>query len=86
MAVQCVDSLAACTPLLLTWLGEAYRIAGRREDAAQVAQRALDRARHQGEQGYEAYALRLLAAIDGDDTRYREAMERAEALGMRRPT
>jgi tetratricopeptide (TPR) repeat protein len=75
--------LRACSPLLITWLGEAYLIAGRRDDAGRAAQRALDRARQQGEQGYEAYALRLLAEIEQSETRYRAALERAEALGMR---
>jgi tetratricopeptide (TPR) repeat protein len=77
--------LRACSPLLLTWLGEAYLTAGRRDDAAHAAERALERARTQGEQGYETYALRLLAEIEGSETRSREAIERAEALGMRRP-
>ena len=75
--------LRACSPLLITWLGEAYLRTGRRDDAGRAAQRALERARQQGEQGYEAYALRLLAEIEGSERRTREAADRAQALGLR---
>jgi hypothetical protein len=37
----------------------------------------------QGEQGYEAHALRLLAEIERSESGYRAALARAEAVGMR---
>jgi tetratricopeptide (TPR) repeat protein len=41
-------------PLLLAYLGEAHLLSGRRDDAAGVAQRALDLAHRQKERGNEA--------------------------------
>lgn len=75
--------LRACSPLLITWCGEAYRIAGRVRDATQTARRALDRARHLGERGYEAHALHLLAKIEQSPEHYREAIDLTETVGMR---
>jgi tetratricopeptide (TPR) repeat protein len=46
--------------LFITWLGEAYLLAGRIEDGAAAAQRALTLARRHGERGAEAWALRLV--------------------------
>jgi tetratricopeptide (TPR) repeat protein len=70
-----------CNSLWIGWWGEAALLAGRLEDAMQHATRALDIARAQKEQGYEAYALRLLGSI----AVHRHPMEvaPAEALGMR---
>ena len=78
--------------LLLTYLSEAYLLAGRHEDARQNAERALELARAHKEPGYEGWALRLLAEIAlGSDppdtaraTEYgRKALTMAEELGMR---
>jgi tetratricopeptide (TPR) repeat protein len=78
--------------LRLTWLGEAYLIADRADDAAQAAARALALAREQRERGHEAWALRLLGAIDAArptpavdacEARFREALDLAEQLGLR---
>jgi class 3 adenylate cyclase/tetratricopeptide (TPR) repeat protein len=79
-------------PLLLTCLGEGYLIAGHPVRALEVAKRALALAHDQRERGNEAWVLRLLAEIathaDAPDPgvagrAYREAIARAEELGMR---
>jgi tetratricopeptide (TPR) repeat protein len=75
--------LRACSPLFLTWLGEAYLSAGRWRDAAQSARRAADRARVQGERGLEAYAARLVAQVEQSEPQYHAVIELASSLGMR---
>jgi tetratricopeptide (TPR) repeat protein len=79
-------------PLFLAYLGEAYLLAGRRDDAITVAQRALALAHRQKERGNEAWVLRLLGEIaaqaDPPDVKsaeehYRQALARADELGMR---
>jgi tetratricopeptide (TPR) repeat protein len=79
-------------PLLLAYLGEAHLRAGRRDDAAGVAQRALDLAHRQKERGNEAWVLRLLADIalhadlpdpESAQGHYTHALARANELGMR---
>ena len=79
-------------PLLLTYLGEAHLLPGRRDDAVAVAQRALDLAHRQKERGNEAWVLRLLgniaARVDPPDLEaaeghYTQALARASELGMR---
>jgi tetratricopeptide (TPR) repeat protein len=81
-----------CNSLWIGWWGEAALLAGRLEDARQHATRALDIARAQKEQGYEAYAWRLLGSIavhsrptdiEPAAAHYRQARDLAEALGMR---
>jgi tetratricopeptide (TPR) repeat protein len=77
----------------VSWLGEAYLMAGRREEANQAASRGLSLAREKRERGYEAWALRLLGEIAAykDDPPevgeakdyYRQALALAEELGMR---
>jgi tetratricopeptide (TPR) repeat protein len=78
--------------LQLSWLAEAYLLAGRREEAHQVASRGLSLAREKKERGYEAWTLRLLGEIashrDPTDVEkaedyYRQALALAEELGMR---
>jgi class 3 adenylate cyclase/tetratricopeptide (TPR) repeat protein len=78
--------------LQVTWLGEAYLLAGRREEAKQVASRGLSLAREKKERGYEAWALRLLGEIaaredppdvEEAEDHYRKALALAEELGMR---
>jgi tetratricopeptide (TPR) repeat protein len=79
-------------PLLLAYLGEAHLVAGRRDDAAEVARRALDLAHRQKERGSEAWVLRLLGDIAAHDDspnsetakgHYNHALARANELEMR---
>jgi predicted ATPase len=79
-------------PLFLAYLGEAHLLAGRRDDAAAVGQRALDLAHRQKERGNEAWVLRLLGDIaaqadppdlESAEGHYTQAMARADELGMR---
>jgi class 3 adenylate cyclase/tetratricopeptide (TPR) repeat protein len=79
-------------PLLLAYLGEAHLLAGRRDDASEVARRALDLAHGQKERGNEAWVLRLLGEIaahaDPPDLEsaamhYSQALARSDELGMR---
>ena len=74
------------------WLGEAYRLAERSEEARAMAEETLDLARERGLRGIEAYALRLLGEIAAHDAppeieaaeaRYRDAFTLATELGMR---
>jgi class 3 adenylate cyclase/tetratricopeptide (TPR) repeat protein len=73
-------------------LGEALFAADRSDEARAAATRALDLAREHGEQGHEAWVLRLLgeiaagprlAATDEAEGYYREALALAERLDMR---
>jgi tetratricopeptide (TPR) repeat protein len=73
-------------------LGEALLAAGRVDEALVAATRALDLARARGEQGHEAWALRLLGEIaaqpratdaDTAESHYRLAIALAERLDMR---
>jgi class 3 adenylate cyclase/tetratricopeptide (TPR) repeat protein len=81
-----------CNSLWIGWWGEAALVAGRLDDAMQHATRALDIAHAQKEQGYEAYARRLLGSIavhrhptevEPAEAHYRQALALAEDLGMR---
>ncbi|MGH7323574.1 MAG: AAA family ATPase [Candidatus Rokuibacteriota bacterium] len=74
------------------WLGEAYLLAGRVNEAVEHAQGALDLSRERKEQGYQAYALRLLGEVhsrlDPPDLQnavdhFRHAIILAEELSMR---
>lgn len=74
----------------LVYLGEAYVLADRFEDALQLAGRALTLARERGQRPYEARALRLLGEVNARreppeqaDGHYRDALALAEELGMR---
>ena len=67
-------------------------LAGRLEAAMQLGRQALEVTRTQKQQGYQAYALRLLGdvaahhtppAVEAAERQYREALALAEALGMR---
>jgi tetratricopeptide (TPR) repeat protein len=73
-----------------TYLGEAYLIAGRLDDAARLASHSLGLARERKERGFEAHALRLTAAVAARHERageaedaYRRALALATELGMR---
>ena len=77
-------------PLFRVYLGEAYVLAGRLEDALELAERALTFARESGQRGDEAWALRLLGEVtarrdppEHADGHYRDALALAEELGMR---
>jgi tetratricopeptide (TPR) repeat protein len=78
--------------LHVVWLGEAYLLADRLEEASTEAQRALEFARAHQERGHEAYALRLLGEMAAQrelpdvaqaEAHYRQALALAEELGMR---
>jgi tetratricopeptide (TPR) repeat protein len=86
-----IRRLAYHTPAV-THLSEAYLLTGRLDEARQLAQRALDRARTHQERGHEAWILRLLGDIaaqsappDGMQAadHYHQALTLAEELGMR---
>jgi tetratricopeptide (TPR) repeat protein len=73
-------------------MGEALLAAGRFDEARAAAEHALDLARERGEQGHEAWTLRLLGelaahphatATDVAESHYRDALALAERLGMR---
>jgi tetratricopeptide (TPR) repeat protein len=78
--------------LWLIHLSEGHWLAGRLDDAAQSAIRALELARAHQERGHQAYALRLLGEIAAHrepseiapaQTHYRQAVTLAKELGMR---
>jgi tetratricopeptide (TPR) repeat protein len=78
--------------LRVGYLSEAYLLAGRMQEAVQLAGRALDLARAHKERGHEAWALRLLGEIATHQAppeigpaahHYRQALALAEELGMR---
>ena len=74
-------------------LGEAYRLAGRMDEALTITNRNLALARKRGERGHEAYGLRILgdiiaaspeaAAIETAKSNYDAAMSLADTLGLR---
>jgi tetratricopeptide (TPR) repeat protein len=75
----------------LAWLGEAYLLAGRIDEAVPLAMRALDLARAHKERGHEAWSLRLLGevyahqhppAFKPAEAAYRQALALAAELGM----
>ena len=78
-------------PLLLVKCGEIHLLAGERDEAAGLANRALRLARDQKERGNEVYARQLLAEIcvseqpdSGESERhYRGALSLATELSMR---
>jgi len=78
--------------LRVGYVSEAYLLAGRMEEAVQLAGRALDLARDHKERGYQAWALRILGEIAAHQDppeiepathHYRQALALAEELGMR---
>jgi tetratricopeptide (TPR) repeat protein len=79
-------------PLWMVYLGEAYLLAGRLEEAYQQAGDALHLSRGLKQRGYEAHALRLLGEIaahreppevEPAEAFYVQALALADALGMR---
>jgi len=78
--------------LLLVYLGEAYLLAHRIEDALASADRALRLTRERSERGYEAWALRLIGELASHrepfdlviaEGHYRQALKLADELDMR---
>jgi tetratricopeptide (TPR) repeat protein len=78
--------------LWLIYLAEAYLLAHRTPDSLTLAHRALALSREHKEEGYEAWALRLLAEIAATadpparpeaEARYQEALALGERLRMR---
>jgi class 3 adenylate cyclase/tetratricopeptide (TPR) repeat protein len=76
----------------LTFLGEAYLLAGRLTEAKAQAERALQWSRDRKERGFEAWVLRLLAEIamrtsPAEDAtagnHFQQALSLGAALGMR---
>jgi tetratricopeptide (TPR) repeat protein len=92
---QGVGSNVSTAGMHLLWriyLSEAYLLAGRREEASQLAGRALELARQHNERANQAWVLRLLGeiAIQSDplkvepaEASYRQALALAEELSMR---
>jgi tetratricopeptide (TPR) repeat protein len=79
-------------PLLAVRLGEGYMLAGRVAEAMPLGQQALEAAQGQEQQGYQAYALRLLGEIaahgnppeiERATAHYQHALALAEEFGMR---
>jgi tetratricopeptide (TPR) repeat protein len=76
--------------LRATWLGEAYLLTGRLDDAASAASTALAIAGDRKERGVQAWVERLLGDVASSresdraaEAHYRQAMRLAEELGMR---
>jgi tetratricopeptide (TPR) repeat protein len=77
--------------LVVTWLSEAYLLAGRLEEAYQRAAHAVDLARQHRQRGTQAWALWLLgestarqtsSEIESATDHYCQALALAEELGM----
>jgi tetratricopeptide (TPR) repeat protein len=78
--------------LRVGYVSEVYLLAGRMQEAVQLAGRALDLSRAHKERGHEAWALRLLGEIaahqappeiEPAEHHYQQALALAEELGMR---
>jgi tetratricopeptide (TPR) repeat protein len=78
--------------LVVTWLSEAYLLAGRLQEARQRAVQAADLARQYQQRGTQAWALWLLSESTARQaspetepaaSHYRQALALAEELGMR---
>jgi DNA-binding SARP family transcriptional activator len=91
-AVARETAAESAEPMRRAQLGEGYLLAGRPEAARDLAVEAFELAEERGEQGYAAWARRLLAEIAGvapsltpetAEDHYRDALTRANALGMR---
>ncbi len=87
-----MSSMGVGRAMQLTWLGEAYLLEGRFDDALRHGHEALTLARNQQERGHEAWSVHLLGEIasrrDPGDLQkaegfYREALALAGELGMR---
>jgi class 3 adenylate cyclase/tetratricopeptide (TPR) repeat protein len=87
-----MSSMGVGRAMQLAWLGEAYLLEGRLDDARERAEQAVSLARHHQERGHEAWSLRLLgdiasrrdpSAVEPAEAYHREALALAGELGMR---
>ncbi len=87
-----MSSMGVGRAMQLAWLGEAYLLEGRLDDARERAQQALSLARRHQERSHEAWGLRLLGeiesrrdppAVETAEGYYQAALALAGALGMR---
>jgi len=87
-----MSSMGVGRAMQLVWLGEAYLLEGRADDALRRGHEALSLAQRQQERGHEAWSLRLLGDIgahrdprdaESAETYYRQALALADDLGMR---
>jgi len=87
-----MSSMGLARALQLAWLGEAYLLEGRLDDALRHGHEALRLARRQQERGHEAWSLRLLGEVtsrrdpsyaETAEGHYRDALSLADELGMR---
>jgi tetratricopeptide (TPR) repeat protein len=88
--LETMGGVGAYKPAFLVYLGEAYVLADRLEDALEFAGRALTLAREGNQRRHEARALRLLGEVtarhdppEHADGHYRDALALAQELGMR---
>ncbi len=87
-----MSSMGVGRAMQLAWLGEAYLLEGRLDDALQRAQEAVSLAQRHQERSHEAWGLRLLGeiasrrdppALETAEDCYREALALAGHLSMR---
>jgi class 3 adenylate cyclase/tetratricopeptide (TPR) repeat protein len=87
-----MSSMGVGRAMQLAWLGEAYLLEGRLDDALERTRQAVSLAQRHQERGHEAWSLRLLGEIvsrpDHPDVEtaegcYRDALTLAAELGMR---
>jgi class 3 adenylate cyclase/tetratricopeptide (TPR) repeat protein len=87
-----MSSMGVGRAMQLAWLGEAYLLEGRLDDALERAQQAVSLARRHQERSHEAWSLRLLGeiasrsdhpAVEKAEGYYHEALALAVELGMR---
>jgi len=87
-----MSSMGVGRAMQLAWLGEAYLLEGRFDEALRYGHEALTLAQNQQERGHEAWSVHLLAKIasrrEPDDPgkaerHYRDALAMAGELGMR---
>ena len=87
-----MSSMGVGRAMQLAWLGEAYVLEGRFEDALRQGHEGLALARSQDERGHEAWCERLLGKVlsrrdpcevETAESHYRQALALADELGMR---
>src|SRR5262249_18776393 len=86
------SSMGVGRAMQLAWLGEAYMLEGRLDEALRQGHEGLSLARRQEERGHEAWCVRLLGQIASrrdpcdigkTEGYYRESLALADELGMR---